>query len=595
MARGSGCGCGGSKGLLVGGPGIDLAGSGTTGDRWVPSIKGDAAMCEIVEDCVGGILCAGKGLVYDDAANCLAVKISGKAGNDVRLGADGGLWFGRQGNPVDGVCGRTIETMPAFVRGGMFGAGRNAITNGYDAPDWSTAGAGLDATLMWAAVGCDGSIWVVPGLEPGSSYWEHTQPGRDWADFSGAQIQQFQFGYELAEGQPSDFQVCQPLTLDRWLDIIQGKQIGFLELPSYLSRAQSQLVRDRIKARCMERQVIPVAQSALRLAEVWEDWTAAGFDVGVYVAGTGIPSASDLAGYLPNKRLWVLLPDAASDTVIKDHVASGKQVMIWDGARRYMVDRAKRLGARGALSDDPLYAFDTGPCRMLRDPWCYDAIPAGQVTHRDGAGFYAGNQGYRFTDGASSCGWHSSKGSNATTSGRWAMTPGWALPIPTSWTSYQVDWSQLWDAFAGRSGGTGMIVCSNDDRAPVLADGSGISPDASGYSALMMHATSGLQLRQLPTETGTPLAQTTGTGPIPVNVWHRFRVTVTPTRVTFCQMESSGANPACISTQSISTTDTAYRGRFMHFYRIQRQTATSTPWGRVDVAWRDFTLQKVGG
>ncbi|MEU6932890.1 hypothetical protein AB0A05_27450 [Streptomyces sp. NPDC046374] len=600
MGRGSGCGCGGSQGLVVGKNGIDVAGAGIPARPWQPNLVKHPVFCEIVEDCASSFLCPGKGLVYDDAKNCLGVALSAKAGNDVKLGTDKGLYFAADPSPVDPLCGRTIEGLPPFVIGGLFGTGRNAITMGDDDDARGVVGAGLDLTLMTGRVGCDSSTWALVDALPTSALYTPTLPaGSTFSKMTAAEIAALAYNWGQFEGQPALWTECGLLTLDRWLDIIQGRTIGILQQQGETDAADQTMVR-RLKARCAERQVIAVAANTPAIPRVWQNWGLAGFDIGVYVTAGGSPSVAELAPY-PPARTWILIPATATDAVIRGYAQAGFQVLVYNTARRAGADRARSLGCRGVLSDDALYVKGGG-APLLRDPWCYDANPTGQVGHRDSVAMYAGATGYRFDDSASSvtqppvlrgtCGWHTTKSPATGQQFRNAITPGWALPLPT-WPSWEMTWLQLFDGFGGTSGGTGVIVCALDDRSPVLADGTAIdTAAATGYSALMMHATYGLQLRRMPSETGTPLAETNRAKRPDLNTWFRMRLRVSPSRIELTELD---ANSQPIAASTVASTDTTYRGRYMHFYKIQRQDAASTPWGRVDVAWRNWAIKQWDG
>ncbi|MFJ4960183.1 hypothetical protein [Streptomyces sp. NPDC088739] len=603
---GNGCGCGGAQGLVVGRNGIQVTGAGTPADPWVVSVVKDEPFCEIVEDCATDFLCPGRGLAYNDERNCLGVNVSAKPGNDVRVGSDGGLFFAPDTNPVDTACERTIESLPAFAYGGLFGSGRNAIAMGDAADNRNAVGGGLDMVYMTGRVGCDGSTWAVVDSTPTTAMYTPQMPtGYTFRQMSSAQISQLAYAWEAFEGQPLGLTSCDVMTLGQWLDIIQGRAVGFLASQG-IDDEQDAALRDAVLARCGSRQVIPVAHNSTRdaytrVARNWRDPdTGERFDFGVFVSAAGSPAATEFEGF-PYSRVWIFVPAAATDAVIRSYVSVGLNVVLYNASRRSAAARAQSLGCRGILSDDGLYTKGAGT-PLTRDPWCYDANPTGQIYHRDSTGSFPNSTGYRFNDSNSSvtqppalrgtCGWHTTKGAVTGQQNRNAITPGWALPLP-DWPSWEMTWLQLYDGFAGTSGGTGLIVCALDDRSPVLADGSLIdAAAATGYSALMMHATYGLQLRRMPSETGTPLAESSRGARPALNTWFRMRLRVTPARIEFTELDANGAP---IAAATVASTDTTYRGRYMHLYKIQRQTPTTTPWGRVDVAFRNWTIRQWDG
>lgn len=604
---GNACGCGGSQGLVVGRNGIQVTGAGTPADPWVVGVVKDDNLCEIVEDCATSFLCPGKGIRYDDARNCLAVAVSARAGNDVRLATDDGLFFAPDTNPVDNSCDRTIESLPPFSYGGMFGTGRSTITEGDRANVQNAVAGGLALTYMNGRVGCDGSTWAVVDNQPTTGLYRPVMPaGTTFRSMTAAQIRSLSYNFGQFEGQPPFWQSCDILTLDQWLDIIQGKTIGFLGGQG-IDDDQDKAMCDAVLARCGRRQIIPVAQNGnqdvyMRVSRNWRELGPGGgdFDFGVVATVAGVPAATEFEGF-GYSRVWIIIGSTATDAVIRSYVDVGLNVVMYSTSRRSAAARAQALGCRGILSDDGLYtAAKATP--LTRDPWCYDANPTGQINHRDTTGVSNNATGYRFDDSASTvtqppamrgtCGWHTSKGPVMGQQNRNAITPGWALPLP-DWPSWEMQWYQLFDGFGGTSGGTGLIVCALDDRSPVLADGTAIdTANATGYSALMLHATSSMELRRMPTETGSPLAIATRAARPALNTWLRLRVRVNPTTIQFAELDTAGAP---IAGATVSATDSTFRGRYMHLYKIQRQTSTTTPWGRVDVAFRNWTIKQWDG
>jgi hypothetical protein len=602
---GSGCGCGGAQGLVVGRNGIQVTGQGTPADPWVVSVVKDVPFCEIVEDCATDFLCPGKGLIYKDEQDCIGVNVSTRAGNDLRTLVDGSLFFAPDTNPVDTSCDRTIETMPAFAIGGMFGTGRNGISNGDAEDTWNAVAGGADMVYMNGRVGCDSSTWAVVDNAPTSAMYRPQMPaGYTFRRMTSANISGLAYAWENYEGQPLGKVPCEVLTLSQWLDIVQGRSIAFLGGQG-LDDDQDVAMRDAVLARCGHRQVIPLAQNNTQdiYMRTARNWTVPGtgedFDFGIFVSFDGIPAATELEGF--GDRVWVLISSSAADATVRSYTDAGIKVVMHGGARRSTAARAQSLGCRGFLSDDVLYTKGAST-PLTRDPWCYDSNPTGQIYHRDQTGAYQNQTGYRFNDANSSvttpanlrgtCGWHTSKGSVVGAQYRNAITPGWALPLP-AWPSWEMTWLQLFDGFAGTSGGTGLIVCALDDRTPVLVDGTLINTaQATGYSALMMHATYGLQLRRMPTETGTPLAETNRGARPALNTWFRMRLRVNPTTIQFTELDAAGAP---IAASTVTANDSTYRGRYMHLYKIQRQTTTTTPWGRVDVAFRNWQITQWDG
>lgn len=602
---GNGCGCGGSQGLVVGRNGIQVTGSGTPADPWIVGVVKDEHLCEIAEDCATSFLCPGRGLRYDDNRNCLAAAVSARAGNDLRLATDDGLFFAPDTNPVDTSCDRTIESLPPFTIGSIFGTGRSAVALGDKADVQNGIAGGLTMMYMNGRVGCDGSTWAVVDNAPTTGMYRPQMPaGTTFRHMTSAQIRALSFNYGQYEGQEPFWRSCDLLTLDQWLDIVQGRAIGFLGGQG-IDDDQDVAMRDAVLARCGRRQIIPVAQNAnqdtyMRVSRNWFEPGKGSFDFGVFVSTAGVPAATEFEGFGYN-RVWIFIGSTASDAVIRSYVNVGLNVVMFAGSRRSAAARAQALGCRAFLSDAGLYTLGRAT-PLTRDPWCYDANPTGQINHRDTTQAVQNTTGYRFDDSASTvtqppalrstCGWHTSKGPVIGQQNRNAITPGWALPLP-SWPSWEMNWLQLFDGFAGTSGGTGLIVCALDDRSPVLSDGTLIdTANATGYSALMLHATSSMELRRMPTETGSPLAVATRTARPPLNTWLRLRVRVNPTTIQFAELD---ANNVPIPGATVTATDSTFRGRYFHLYKIQRQTSTTTPWGRVDVAFRNWTIRQWDG
>lgn len=590
-----GCGCGGGQGLFTGGPGISVAGSGTQTNPRILTVVADPEMCEIVQDAAGSSLCAGNGLVYDDEAGCLGVKLSQKAGNTIRLGTDGGLWIGAEPNPVDARCGRTVDSLPDFACMPLFGPGRNLPYHGDRTSILHGMAAGADGIYMNVGVTCD-RVAFVAANQALNEYPFEPAIGYQWRHTTAAQVRNIRLGWRSLQ-QPASTVWPGPLTLEEFLNITQGRAVAILNV-TVLNAAEDQYLIEQLRRRCCERQVIVIGTAPAVLPRL-AAYQEAGIDTGALAGGTG-GTAAEVQGA---GCRWAWLPVQADDDTVSTFVAAGLETVLWNSARRFHLERARRLGCRGFSPDDMRYQCNPSPCRLEKDPWCYDTPPTGQISDEEANGRFAGWQGGRYDDSddpatdppelKGPCGWEFSKAPENRAKIRQAITLGWACPIPglDVWRrGYEIVWRVRFNSTAARTGGTGLIFGALDDRCPTRSDGGALDAGATGYSALFLHSNHGLQLRRLPSETGAPLAETRSISypPFP-GYWYRFKLRITPGEISFWQLDRDGEIAGVNRIDNIR--DSTYRGGYLHLYKLNRFGTAS--WTPVDVAFRDLTINPI--
>jgi hypothetical protein len=582
----SGCGCGGGAGLLKGQDGILVTGNNTKGDPTVIGAVKDPVLCENVQDAAGDALCAGSGIVYDDVRGCLGVKVSPADGNDIGFGSDGGLWLGKPSSAVDQRCGNTVDQLPAFVCCGYAGLGRNAGPVGDRKAYWQAVNSHADAIWVGCQVSCDGAPFMSPLSDLNSGLLD-PNPQTTTRNATAGQVLSLRWRWPAYTGAPGTEECPALLSLCDYLDIAVGHTVTFLYVQGATAAEDAEIIR-RIARHCAARSVVAVVRDTAELPRL-AAYLAAGIDTGVLVSDTGTPTPAQVSGA---GARWVFAPNAAPNTVIGAYAAAGHQVLTYGSARRVDVDRGVSLGARGTLAWDVPYQ-----CRKLaplRDaPWCYDGVPSGQITDRDGRAEFLGWQGGRDRRGAAenvqACGWRFSLNSAAQQQTRKAITLG--NMADASLAEYTVTWGLYFTdlAVSGVSQSqTGVIVCSRDDENPVPDPWTRVNPSLTGYSLMFQHRGQGLVIRRMPAETGAPLAQSAGSGNAARGVDYHFRARISGNRIDFVRLASRGGAP--VGAPMVTTEDIAYRGPYLHMYLVQRFAGEA--WTPIDATFTYLRIRE---
>lgn len=256
--------------------------------------------------------------------------------------------------------------------------------------------------------------------------------------------------------------------------------------------------------------------------------------------GSGDIAATQAAGVT-----WVgLNHETATDVQIGNWLAAGFKVVMYTVNRHFRRDQLLALGVHGFFTDDPQYlaassalatsdSFATGTW----SPGIQNFADAMDAPNR---GRFFESEYWGFGETATSFALH-----------------GWACPIKgdANADDYSIDLKVRMDAGTGWA----SIFFANNDRP--FGDGSTThSADLVGYHCLMRQNGT-VQIYKRSESSTTSLVSQTGTT-IAAGQEVAYRLTVTPTSITLARLNGDGS-----VNYSTTTTDTSYRGGYIHLGR----------------------------
>jgi hypothetical protein len=150
------CGCSGTCSCnFQAGPGISLAGTGSTSDPVIISATGGTIDCDDVRPC----LSAGQGISYNPATGLISARLSTDAGNQVTFGGDGGLYNAGGGGGGLAAVATTDSPCLDFSGNGQVGSPLTAspIVDPVAGNLLACSATGLRALLTRAACGLTGN------------------------------------------------------------------------------------------------------------------------------------------------------------------------------------------------------------------------------------------------------------------------------------------------------------------------------------------------------------------------------------------------------------------------------------------------------
>ncbi|MFJ4960184.1 hypothetical protein [Streptomyces sp. NPDC088739] len=592
------CGCsrGGSGGVLVAGPGVEISGDGTPQRPRTIEIVADPHVCDLAEECMSRGLC--RGLSYD--GSCIGIDLSEDPGNQLSFAAeDGGLY-----GTCDAVlsCGQLVDNLPDFVRGSTFGAGANngpAVAASYE----RAITMGLPMSMAAPSRLQDG-VFAVPLVAPSSSYATPSSP-LTWQQVSSHSAQSITFTDDPAWDRL--YAQRGPSTLDEMIRICRGRHVLVVTAPREASTPAEGRVQDLVDVitrYCAQRGVIVTTNGGTtadraRLAAA----RAAGIDTGVHVTSAASAADNPPATLVAEGVKWVFATTAPgiTDQMITGYVAAGLDVVLTRAKLHVDVARAETLGMRGVLADDPGYAFrktcgltrspwdwpnwdgaQVGAAQILRDNWTGDL---GETTLAEGwwgGGVQPVTTGWRFPNESS-----------GRTAG--ATLLGWAFPLASP-AAYTITWEQWWgqlDSGKRNQNAFGLLIAAPDDAFPLNtgqtqgpADGTG---RASGY--LLGHsvgdasttADNRMAITKLTKGAASgPTVTAASPAPLPPSTWVRFRVVVTAGSITYQRLTGDTVD------YQVAMTDTAYRGHYLWIWKTQGTGAAGNQ--RMATAYRNLTI-----
>lgn len=594
MGRGdavSRCGCsrGGSGGVLVAGPGLDISGDGTPQRPRTIQIVPDPHVCDIAETCMSRALC--RGLSYD--GSCIGVDISADEGNQLGLEADG--IYGSCDDVL--LCGLTVDNIPTPVRGAVFGAG-NATSSATFASSYEQAMAmGLTMSMAFPLRIQDG-VWIYPQANPSSTLLSPSSP-LTWRQVDSASARSIVVSDDAAYARPP---VRGYSTLDEILRVTRGRQVVALTAPHQASIPAEGTVQelvDVVARYCDQRGVIimgltyTAADRAFLAAA-----RSSGIETGLYLT-----SANDYTTHPPAtiaaegiKWVFVYQGSAITDDMIRAYVAAGLKVIMTRLRLRTELARADSLGVAGTLADHPGYVYGK-LCTRTTDPWNWVNVDPNQVgasaiirsgwVNEMGASLLASPWA-----GSPTPGWRFPDEANTRLTG--ATLLGWARPLNP--TAYSLTWEQSWAQLDGarrNANNFGLIIACTDDALPISDDqrqgpatGNG---RINGY--VLAHAVGDpaapastfMEITKINRgTTAGPKVSATGTSNLPVEAWVRLRAVVDAGTITFQRLNADNS-----VAYQVVLTDSAYRGPYMWAWKNQGETPGGA---RFRTAYRNLTI-----
>lgn len=262
------------------------------------------------------------------------------------------------------------------------------------------------------------------------------------------------------------------------------------------------------------------------------------------------------------------LPIAMTDTRMQQIVARGKPCITWEVHRKSDVARLVANGVQGLMCAQWTYVTKEIPFALTDDFASgvkspgnmgiegYNPLQALQYT-TDGEAF--------FTD----------------PNGRTALLGRMSYATPPA--SYTIAFGMKWDTLPGPTVHSGFAFGKPDDTPYRFSS----SLNLSGGYHVVMRASGNMQLyrHDAGTATGTLLAQSySGSIPaaaVPVaGTYMNFLISVTPSQITLTRTDLDGS----VAGREISTTDTTYRGGWMHLSTGSVVNVPETPY------WHDVSI-----
>ncbi|MBP2703541.1 hypothetical protein JOL79_06975 [Microbispora sp. RL4-1S] len=173
MAR---CGCSGTCACnFAAGPGITLAGTGSTADPVVISATPAPVDCDDVRPCIS----AGPGAAYNAATGVISARISTDPGNALINGGDGGLYTPNSGGG-GGLTSVAVQDTPCIDLGGLGTAGQPLtaapIVDAAAGNLLACTPSGMRAALAVGACGLSGNGSAASPLAAKVQAWPYTCP-----------------------------------------------------------------------------------------------------------------------------------------------------------------------------------------------------------------------------------------------------------------------------------------------------------------------------------------------------------------------------------------------------------------------------------
>lgn len=539
-----------------------------TDDGLYLGIGSESNACTAVMTCVAGNV--DDTLAYNTTTGELGAAISTQAGNQLTLGNDGALYAGDGADP-QADCFRTVDQLPdTGILGGNVGSGDNISPyNTIRAYERGVA-AGLDLMVVNPVLLADGTLVIAPYAAFASKWTADpaTPPARTYGMLTLSQWKSLTDNVSVWYGM-GEQNTQGAATVTDVMDVAGGRAVLLYRTNS--TAVASALV-DLLASRCLTDSSIISTTST----DVVTIVTAAGIPAAMQVSATTMatltPDALTAAG-----ATWAVCTGggelSAGQMAVADvqtYVDAGlNTLMFWVASRYSHANYTSGVtGLRGVVSQDPLYTVNdqTRLTPMVKDPWMFAGNPSGQFGARTQTlGYYRGVRGSRHSSGN---GWQMQA---ETTMTRSAILLGEFAPLPDP-TAYTVTWDMTYQTKPSTSGSyQALVIGAPDDRPQVVPVGA--NPDnptgntwGSGYQ-LRFYANGRLMITKVTEGKYSNLTAITTPTTVLAGTWYSFKAEVTASKITFSKTSGTAA--------STSTTDTAFRGDYMHFQRWQDETTAS--------------------
>jgi glycerophosphoryl diester phosphodiesterase len=230
--------------------------------------------------------------------------------------------------------------------------------------------------------------------------------------------------------------------------------------------------------------------------------------------------------------------EAGNDARIANAKAAGLEVFRYTMDRRTELATELALGCIGVFSDESIYITATAPL-ATRDTFANGKWMQGMIANSQ-------NRGKMLSDGAGSYYW----GYDTLVGGYYGSLMGWACPMNPSFT---LNFTAKHESVVEISRWYGAFICSDDDteHKDLLTD------QVQGYQ-IIARQQGKLQIYKKAKGVGTVLQSEVSGAAFALDIFVTITVVVTATTITATRSDTG---------QSVSITDSAYRGGYFHLGR----------------------------
>ncbi|MFJ9719890.1 hypothetical protein ACIRPQ_28860 [Streptomyces sp. NPDC101213] len=607
------CGCGGtcSCELTVEAP-LKLVGTGTPLiNPWKLSLDvGGKTGCAAIAACLANSL--GPGLTWDSGSSRIMLKLSRDSGQTAFFGSDQGLMVtGGGGGPAPQACVRGVESLPAAPL--VIGATELAALRGpYSSPyqvDYCLSEK-FDIVHFHTCTSSD-DVGVVTDysdhlVSAGRTSLYVSQNARQLSaaaitaayNYAGDRDdpRAHNWGDAITLAQRGDRRggwygwLAQPYyhqTVSQMLRRIDGKAVAFLDCVPVdpAVSPEDQALIGPIKAvqeQCAQAWTMIGVQSVSNVSTVVNNGITPVMvsPIPATVNTTALPYT--VAELQAAGVQWVWLSERYADSVFTTYKNAGLQVLMRGISRHSQFARIKALGIRGAMHQDPAYArgangsldpgFGTRDYRKETDPWEQRVPGTGQLTYRTDDYQVSSSAGAaRGRCEASEEGLiipaaFGELGSPGRGIGRPSVLIGWQCPMSNP-TSYTITWEMKWNSLADNatSAKLGLLFGAATDAdtfdwpADPAMNPVGHPPGQRGYYRVYQRQNGEIGIGKTPVGSSYTALDTATSPAIVAGTYNSYKLTVTPTTITFVRTTSSGASYTAVAA------DSQYRGPYFFF------------------------------